>query len=122
MADETTFPASEFEGTTVEELATWANGLGVCSFAIIENDYDGKPIIRARSDKRVTLKLRLGRYSENALVGLCGKAAVFLSSVDQRNGGYSGCSGGYLTHDGLATSLRRQAEKLGISNGQLCLF
>lgn len=112
--------AGDFEDTTIEELLSWANGLGLCEFERVSSEVMGEGV-GAKGGKEVSLRLFFSHYCESVpLHGGWRHVGVWIE--DRRDGGYAGSVGGRVSWEQLEGDLTRAVDRLGLFSGQLSLF
>lgn len=105
------------EEMTIDELLSWANGLGICEFKK-RRKFDRDEI--ACEKGKVCISLHFMRFNES-VPRIGGMRAVSCDFLDERDG-YSGGGGGKVELSDVARFIERYAEKLGLMSDQLSLF
>ena len=107
------------EGTTIDDLLAWANGLGICTFRK-RAGFHGDEIVCDGDGG--TIDMHLGRFSESVPVH-GGKRAVSVGFEYKANPrpwdgmGYMSCDLGKIARD-----VERYAERMGLLDPQMTLF
>jgi len=106
------------EEMTVDELLSWANGLGICDFKKRKGHF-GDEVVCEKGQVRIALKFM--RFHES-VPNHGGMRAVSCHFHDNRNGGMSGGGGGEVELSAVARFIERYAERLGLMSDQPSLF
>lgn len=104
------------ENMTIDELLSWANGLGICSFKK-QRRFDRYEVVCEKRD--VHISLHFGRFNESVYGGA---RYISFSTLDNREGNYSGMGAPLTTLDEVARYIERYAAKLDLADEQMSIF
>ena len=112
------------EDWTIDDLLSWANGLGVCTFKKRKCEWKhvdlwDQEIVCEKG--RVKIEMHFGRFSES-VPDDGGKRCVHFGYTDERDGGYSGGGCAYADLDKLAARIEKRAVELGLAEAQMSIF
>lgn len=106
------------EEMTIDELLSWANGLGICTFKK-QRRFDLDEVVCEKRD--VCIRIRFMRYHES-VPEHGGMRAVSCHFEDNRDGGMSGGGGGRDDLQDVAKFIELYAAKLDLADDQLSIF
>lgn len=112
------------EDMTIDDLLSWANGLGICAFKKRKCKWKNFDLWEWEivCEKRdVSIDMHLGRMAESVpRVG--GKRCVHFEFTDRRGGGHRGGGRAFTDLDELAARIEKRAVDLGMAESQMSIF
>ena len=105
---------------TIGDLLSWANGLGICTFARRKDSFHGEEIVCEGKDG--SMDLHFGRFNESVSVDGGRRCVHFGACYKTEPRPFDGM--GYASCDlsKIAKDIERYAERLNLVNPQMTLF